>query len=105
MACCCPSCFNTSCPEPVAVTILQTFLSLADGEAVVALEEHKGVTGLSVSLDYPPLAGYAVKVLVNGLLQSADVHYTMGGDNGEVVTFANALSGDDVQVEYAHLAP
>lgn len=105
MSCGCTSCFNKSCPEPVDVTIGQTFLSLADGDAVVDLEEHKAFAGTSLTLNYAPLPGYAVRVLVNGLLQSAGVHYTADGVDGEIIEFNNALSGDDVQVVYAHLAP
>ena len=83
MSCGCTSCFNKSCPEPVDVTIGQTFLSLADGDAVVDLEEHKAFAGTSLTLNYAPLPGYAVRVLVNGLLQSAGVHYTVDGVDGD----------------------
>jgi len=97
----CTSCFNRSCPAPVNVEVHQTFLQLDGLSAVIDVYEET-VVGTQVALPFAPLAGYPVKVLVNGLLQQAPDHYSISGSD---ITFVNALASDAVQVEYAHLAP
>ena len=106
----CTSCFNRSCPAPVNVEIHQTFLQL-DGVSAVVDVHAETVVGTQVALPFAPLAGYPVKVLVNGLLQQARIAASQGiiqgtrqaqhgdapaqqdGRNG--LAQAPAVSGDD----------
>ncbi len=74
----CTSCYNHSCPEPVNVEVYQTFLTLGEDAAVVDVYSET-VTGNTFDLPYAPLAGYAVKVSVNGLLQQNITHYSLSG--------------------------
>jgi len=97
--------FNSCCPKAVTeVTVTTTnnytTLNLFDGEGAVHLYEQKNFSGTEFWLPEVPLQGYAVKVFVNGLLQSYGVHYLVGADP-KLILFSNALSTDDVQVEYA----
>ena len=96
----CPSCYNTACPELIPeVTINQTILQLSAGEVVIDLYSAGAVTGTEVTLPNTPLAGYALKVFVNGILQQETTHYSAVG---AVITFTFALAADDVQVAYAY---
>jgi len=94
-----PSYTTGSCPEKAGdITINQTTINLADGEGEIKLHDEQNFSGTELTLPFTPIAGYAPRVFVAGLLQSLTVHYTI---SGSVITFVNSLVEMDVQVEYA----
>jgi hypothetical protein len=98
-----PIFYNRSCPEPVSVTLNQTFLTLDGVDSVVFVDNQThtcdAVGSPVLTLAHVPLAGYALSVYVNGLLQEVGTHYTVDGDE---ITFMFAMTEDAVQAIYAY---
>ncbi len=95
-----PPIYSTgSCPEKAGnITINKAVFSLNGEEAMIMIHDEPDFTGTELTLSFTPVAGYAPKVFVNGLLNSLTTHYTI---LGAVITFVNALTNDNVQVQYA----
>lgn len=100
-SCCSAQCCETSCPEAVSdITINQTVLNLADGEAQVVNEPFTGETGLTITLGNTPVTGFIPVVTRNGVMQKATRDYSI---SGTTVTFVETLVADDtVIVRYAY---
>lgn len=100
----CTNFYTGACPEVVPVTVNQTVLTLDGVDAEVIVEHHATVTltaGVALSLAAVSIAGYSVKVWVNGVLQrggGVDFSHTSGTDE---ITFTTNLTADEVQIEYA----
>ena len=75
----CSNFCNSSCPEPVPVTINQNIIKIADS-TIEATTELKMLTGVQWVLSNTPWQPTGMSVFVGGAIQAGGVDYTVSGN-------------------------
>ena len=89
----CLRCFNTSCPEPTEVTLIEATVDIA-----ASRYDNDDFSGDTITLPYVPSSDFPPQVYINGVLHRDVDHYSIS-DAG-VITFTSTLSHAAVSVIY-----
>ena len=107
------SCCNESCPEPVDVTVNNTYIQMgtASGEGRIVTDEFAvpgdlAIGNLIIDLPYENMDGFELKVFRNGNRQDEDLYsLSVVSDVTRITLVAGQefVDGDTFAVEYAYI--